>query len=66
MEFLTLLVLLACPVSMGAMMWWMARSSKKKQQPVESPGDLIARRDRLDKQIADYERLGPLVAERDR
>ena len=35
---LVVLALLACPVGMGAMMWFMARSSKKKdeQQPVTS------------------------------
>lgn len=63
MQFLTSLALLACPLSMGAMMWWMARSGKKKSQPVESPGDLIARRDRLDKQIAEFE-LEPVAPRR--
>lgn len=63
MQYLTSLALLACPVGMGAMMWWMARSGKKKPQSAESPGDLIARRAQLDQQIADLER-GPVAPRR--
>ena len=34
MEFLLVAALLACPLGMGAMMWWMARSQK---QPPAAP-----------------------------
>ena len=42
MEALVLLALLACPVGMGAMMWWMGRSMKQQQpQPAVVPADNI-------------------------
>jgi cell division protein FtsB len=40
-EALVLLALLACPVGMGAMMWWMGRSMKQQQQPALVPADNV-------------------------
>lgn len=56
---LVVLALLACPVGMGVMMWFMARSSKKKdeQQPVTSPSleELRVERERIVAQIDQVE-----------
>lgn len=48
------LVLLACPVGMGLMMWMMGRrKNKSEQSPASGTIDqLIAERDRVDGQIA--------------
>ena len=36
MEILTALALLACPVGMGVMMWYMARGSRSESEPRQS------------------------------
>ena len=47
------IALLACPVGMGAMMWFMMRGNKK--QPAQ-PVDLRSERTRLTQQIDELER----------
>lgn len=64
MEFLAPLALLACPVGMGLMMWFMARGSREGKRDA-SPGsidDLRAEQARLAAQI---ERLEPTDARPD-
>lgn len=57
MELLLVLALLACPVSMGAMMWWMARNTKNPSNQLPGqPADLRDRRAALEAQIAEVER----------
>jgi hypothetical protein len=36
-ELLTSLALLACPIGMGAMMWFMMRGTKSSSAPVSAP-----------------------------
>jgi hypothetical protein len=48
------LALLACPVGMGLMMWFMARSHRQTQTP-SSPDDLRADHARISREIADLE-----------
>jgi hypothetical protein len=40
----TSLALLACPVGMGAMMWFMMRGMKQPARPADEPGKLAAMR----------------------
>ena len=55
MEPLILLALLACPVGMGAMMWFMNRGMKQEQRPAaassENVDDLRSERARLTAEI---------------
>ena len=55
------LALLACPVGMGAMMWFMGKNSKKDQQPPtnSSVEDLRAEQERIAAQIDQAERQSP-------
>ena len=57
MQSLTPLLLLACPIGMGAMMWFMMRGSKKEQS-ADGGGslpDLKAEQARLAEKIATLE-----------
>ncbi len=63
MELLLVLALLACPVGMGLMMWWMGRTMKNGQssqaeQPAtpENPEQLRNEHARLTAQIDQLER----------
>jgi hypothetical protein len=49
------LALLACPVGMVAMMWFMMRWQNKQQTP-DGPADLRAEQARLTQEIDDLER----------
>ena len=49
------LILLACPVGMGAMMWFMMRGQKKGSAPA-SVADLRAEKARLTQEIDDLDR----------
>ena len=55
MEALVLLALLACPVGMGAMMWFMGRGMKQQQPaaavPAENADELRSERARLTAEI---------------
>lgn len=53
MEALIVLALLACPVGMGVMMWWMGRGMKQDQAPAapENVDDLRTERARLTAEI---------------
>ena len=48
------LILLACPVGMGAMMWFMMRGQKKGSAPASA--DLRAEKARLTQEIDDLDR----------
>ena len=41
MEALVLLALLACPVGMGAMMWFMGRNMQQQQPAVAAPAENV-------------------------
>lgn len=58
MEFFAILALLACPVGMGLMMWFMSRGmgGRKRDDQARDTADLRAERDALDVQIAQLER----------
>ena len=56
MEILGVLALLACPVGMGAMMWFMSRGKSSRQDGESSASQLHAQRSALDAQIASLER----------
>ena len=57
MESLLLsLALLACPVGMGAMMWFMRRGQNKQQHAPASAADLRAEQAKLTQEIEDLER----------
>lgn len=58
MEIFAILALLACPVGMGLMMWFMSRGmgGRKRDDQARDTADLRAERDALDKQIAQLER----------
>lgn len=57
MEILLIAALLACPLGMGAMMWWMARSQKQQQPatPAGNADDLRAEQARLRAEIDQLE-----------
>jgi hypothetical protein len=55
---------LACPLGMGVMMWWMAKSQKGSKEPSEPPGSstppsesLVHPRGEHDRLTDDIERL---------
>ena len=56
MEILGVLALLACPVGMGAMMWFMSRGKSSRHDDTSSASQLRAQRSALDAQIASLER----------
>jgi hypothetical protein len=61
MEILTSLALLACPVGMGLMMWFMAKGMKRHQPqadaaPTPSLEALRAERERVDAELRRVER----------
>ena len=59
-EVLTTAALLACPVGMGAMMWFMARGGRKKQSEPEamSVADLRTEHERLGAELSRAESRG--------
>jgi len=65
MEFLAPLALLACPVGMGLMMWFMSRGMGDRKRGTDEPGsidDLRAEQTRLSAQIERVERTDPAPA----
>ena len=58
MEVLTALALLACPIGMGAMMWFMGRDMRRDSSDERSMSaeELRAEHARLGAQLADTER----------
>lgn len=58
-QFLAALPLLACPVGMGVMMWWMSRlgrnSSKHMAQGPDQTAEVARLRAELDQLRADHE-----------
>lgn len=69
MEFLTSLALLACPVGMGLMMWFMMKGmnggQQRQQQPATPSADALrAERLRIDAELARREADDALAAER--
>ena len=67
MEFLYPLALLACPVGMGLMMWFMAKGMKggdQKKAP-SSPDDLRAEQQRIAEQLDRIERQNGAAARGD-
>jgi hypothetical protein len=69
MEFLTSLALLACPVGMGLMMWFMMKGmnggQQQRQQPATPSVDALrAERLRLDAELARRDADDALAAER--
>jgi Protein of unknown function (DUF2933) len=64
-QFLPYLLILACPVSMGLMMWFMMRSPKGTQSPQqESPDSRISRMEREIELLRDAH--GPTPADKER
>lgn len=69
---LTLIAVLACPVGMGLMMWWMSKSmsadhsssSPKTQSSTERLAALRARREALEAEMAEIARIAELQAKR--
>lgn len=57
METLFILALLACPVGMGLMMWFMARGMKTEEKPDERPATVAELRERQARLEAELERL---------
>lgn len=56
MEILGILALLACPVGMGAMMWFMSRGmGARRSSETRSASELRTERNSLDEQIARLE-----------
>ena len=51
--------LLACPVGMGLMMWWMARSNRQASATSSRPEELRAEHARISRQIDELERQDP-------
>lgn len=68
-ELLYLLALLACPVGMGAMMWWMSRGHGSAPQPAEDKqAELAGLRAEIDQLRAERSGSGgdPRLAESSR
>lgn len=57
MEIFGPLALLACPVGMVAMMWFMSRGRGSRDSASRSTADLRAERSALDEQIARAEQI---------
>ena len=70
-ESLYILALLACPVGMGAMMWFMMRGSKQtpaETEPKATDTEVVALRaelDQLQAQVRESGRTAPTAAQRD-
>jgi hypothetical protein len=57
-ELLYLLVLLACPIGMGAMMWMMTRGHGSRPQPAEDQAALAGLRAEIDQLRAERSATG--------
>ena len=63
-ELFYLLALLACPVGMGAMMWWMSRGHGSAPQPSEDrQAELAGLRAEIDQLRAERDSGDPRLAE---
>lgn len=52
---LVFLLLLACPISMGAMMWFMSKGAMSRHKGDDSLADLKAEQSRLAEKIASFD-----------
>ena len=56
------LAVLACPVGMGLMMWFMMRSHRDKPRAVATPDELRAEHARITAELARHEQSEPVSA----